>query len=70
MRVISEPTHFSQKKLIEGQSLHVREHGIGYSDLAFLAFKGQNWAGGKSQQFKVPASSSSGIAKVGISKLE
>ena len=27
--------------MIEGQSLHVGEHGIGYSDLALVAFKDQ-----------------------------
>ena len=43
---------------------------MGYSDLAFVAFKGQNHAGGKIQQFKVPASSSSGIALVSISNFE
>ena len=40
MRVFSETAHSSQTKLI-GLSLHVSEHGIGYSDLAFAANKGQ-----------------------------
>ena len=40
MQVFSETAHSSQTKLI-GLSLHVSEHGIGYSDLAFAANKGQ-----------------------------
>ena len=40
MRVFSETAHSSQTKLI-GLSLHVPEPGIGYSDLAFGANKGQ-----------------------------
>ena len=28
------------EKIIEGQSLHVGEHGIGYSDLVCMTFKG------------------------------
>ena len=40
MQVFSETTYSSQTKLI-GLSLHVAEHGIGYSDLVFTANKGQ-----------------------------
>ena len=49
-------------------SSHSAEGNTGYLSLAFVAFKGRNWAGGEIQQFKVPASSSSGIAAVGITK--
>ena len=38
MLVFSENAYSSQTKLI-GQSLHVSEHGIGYSNLAFAGFK-------------------------------
>ena len=38
--MISKTAYSSQTKLI-GQSLHVAEHGIGYSNLAFAANKGQ-----------------------------
>ena len=38
--MISETANSSQTKLI-GLSLHVSEQGIGYSDLAFAANKGQ-----------------------------
>ena len=37
---ISKTTYSSHTKLI-GQSLHVSEHGIGYSNLAFSDNKGQ-----------------------------
>ena len=40
MQVFSETAHSSKTKLI-GLSLHVSEHGLGYSDLAFAANKGQ-----------------------------
>ena len=40
MQVFSETAHSSQTKLI-GLSLHVSEHGIGYSDLALAGNKGQ-----------------------------
>ena len=40
MRMVSETTYSSQTKLI-GQRLHVLEYGIGYSNLAFKANKGQ-----------------------------
>ena len=36
MRMISETAYSSQTKLI-GQSLPIREHGIGYSKLAYAA---------------------------------
>jgi len=58
------------KKLIEGQSLLVGEHRKGYLDLAFVAYKGRNWAGGKIQLFKVPMSSSIEIAAMSFSKFE
>ena len=40
MGVFSETTYSCQTKLI-GLGLHVSEHGIGYSDLAFAANKDQ-----------------------------
>ena len=40
MQMISDTTYSSQTKLI-GQSFHVSEHGIGYSNLAFEAKKGR-----------------------------
>ena len=40
MRMISETTYSSQTKLI-GEGLLIGEHGIGYSNLAFAANKGQ-----------------------------
>ena len=38
--MISETAYSSKTKLL-GLSLLIREHGIGYSDLAFAANKGQ-----------------------------
>ena len=43
MQMISETAYSSQTKLI-GLSLHVSEHRIGYSDLAFAANKGRKRA--------------------------
>ena len=40
VQMISETTYSSQTKFI-GQSLPIREHGIGYSNLAFEPPKGQ-----------------------------
>ena len=40
MQMISETAYSSQTKLI-GESLCISEHGIGYSNLAFAANKGQ-----------------------------
>ena len=39
--MIWETARFEPKKLVEGQNLHLSEHGIGYSDLAFVAYRGR-----------------------------